>query len=110
MVRRLELHSKESTVDHSDARGLDQVQVVYARPLILPGARVTVVIPNFNYARYLPDAVHSALAQQGVTVDVVIVDDASTDDSVEVARKLAADDNRVRPSFTRKCWASHDIQ
>jgi glycosyltransferase involved in cell wall biosynthesis len=56
---------------------------------------VTVVIPNYNYARYLPDAVHSALSQHGVNVDVIIVDDASTDNSLEVASKLAAQDNRV---------------
>lgn len=59
-------------------------------------ARVTVVVPCFNYARYLPEAVHSALGQDGVQVDVVIVDDASTDDSLAVARGLAAEDSRVQ--------------
>lgn len=57
---------------------------------------VTVVIPCFNYARYLPDAVGSALAQDGVAVNVVILDDASTDDSVAVAEELVAADPRVR--------------
>lgn len=56
----------------------------------LPPASVTVVIPCFNYARFLPQAVESALSQTGVRVDVVIVDDASTDDSLVVARDLAA--------------------
>jgi glycosyltransferase involved in cell wall biosynthesis len=56
---------------------------------------VTVVIPCYNYARYLPDAVGSALSQAGANVDVVIVDDKSTDDSLAVARKLAAIDRRV---------------
>lgn len=62
-----------------------------------PGDRpsVTVVIPCFNYARYLPDSVGSALGQEGVDVDVVVVDDCSTDDSVAVARGLAASDPRV---------------
>jgi glycosyltransferase involved in cell wall biosynthesis len=55
-----------------------------------------VVIPCFNYARYLPTAVASALTQTGVAVDVVVVDDASTDDSLVVARQLAAGDPRVR--------------
>jgi glycosyltransferase involved in cell wall biosynthesis len=54
-----------------------------------------VVIPCFNYARYLPTAVASALSQEGVAVDVVVVDDASTDGSLEVARALAAADPRV---------------
>lgn len=58
-------------------------------------ATVTVVIPCYNYARYLPQAVESVLAQPGVAVDVVIVDDASGDDSLAVARRLAAADARV---------------
>lgn len=69
----------------------------------LPAARlsstaapsVSVVITCYNYARFLPDAVASALAQEGVDVDVVIVDDASTDDSVEVAQRLCERDGRV---------------
>jgi len=59
-------------------------------------ARVTVVIPCFNYARYLPDAVGSVLAQDGVDLDVVIVDDASTDDSALIAESFVANDARVR--------------
>lgn len=54
------------------------------------------VIPCYNYGRYLPDAVASALDQEGVDVDVLIVDDCSTDDSAAIAEGLAADDARVR--------------
>lgn len=73
-----------------------------------PGARVadpsplrtrptaTVVIPCYNYGHYLPQAVHSALDQDGVDVEVIVVDDASPDGSVEVARRLAAADARIR--------------
>ncbi len=56
---------------------------------------VSVVIPCHNYARFLPQAVDSVLSQAAVEVDVVIVDDASTDDSIETARRLAAADGRV---------------
>lgn len=61
----------------------------------LQAATVTVVIPCYNYARYLPQAVESVLAQAGVDVNVIIVDDASTDDSLEVATALCACDPRV---------------
>jgi glycosyltransferase involved in cell wall biosynthesis len=57
---------------------------------------VSVVIPCYNYGHFLPDAVGSVLDQPGVDVDVLVVDDASPDGSVEVARKLAAADPRVR--------------
>ncbi|WP_454295834.1 glycosyltransferase family 2 protein [Salana multivorans] len=56
---------------------------------------MSVVIPCFNYARFLTEAVDSALSQRGVHVDVIIVDDASTDESLAVAERLAAGDPRV---------------
>lgn len=64
-----------------------------ARPATPP--TVTVVIPHYNYGLYLPSAVASALEQSGVDVDVIIVDDASTDGSLEVARSIALSDDRV---------------
>lgn len=42
---------------------------------------VDIVVNNFNYARYLPAAIDSALAQTHRPVRVVVVDDGSTDDS-----------------------------
>ncbi|WP_159085809.1 glycosyltransferase family 2 protein [Aeromicrobium chenweiae] len=57
--------------------------------------RVSVVIPCYNYGQFLPTAVGSVLDQAGLDVDVLIVDDASTDDSLDVAAALAAADDRV---------------
>jgi len=57
---------------------------------------VSVVVPCYRYGHYLPDAVASALDQPGVEVEVIVVDDASPDDSADVARALAAADPRVR--------------
>jgi glycosyltransferase involved in cell wall biosynthesis len=42
-------------------------------------ADVTVVIPCFNYGRFVADAVESALGQEGGAPAVVVVDDGSTD-------------------------------
>lgn len=66
-------------------------------PRPLPGRpRVSVVVPCYRYGHYLSQCVGSILAQPGVDVDVLIVDDASPDDSAEVARELAAQDPRIR--------------
>jgi glycosyltransferase involved in cell wall biosynthesis len=57
---------------------------------------VSVVIPCYNYGQFLRDAVNSVLTDQdGVDVRVLVIDDASTDDSVEVAKAIAAEDSRV---------------
>ncbi|ASN51480.1 glycosyltransferase [Sinomonas sp. R1AF57] len=56
---------------------------------------VSVVVPCYNYGRFLPDALGSVLDQPGVEVEVIIVDDASTDGSQAVAEQLAASDSRV---------------
>jgi glycosyltransferase involved in cell wall biosynthesis len=59
------------------------------------GDLVTVIIPSYNMARFLPQAVQSALSQSYVNLEVQIVDDGSTDDTAEVARQWEADP-RVR--------------
>ena len=57
---------------------------------------ISVVIPCYRYGHYLEEAVASVLdAQEGVDVRVLIIDDASPDDSGEVARRIAARDPRV---------------
>ena len=47
---------------------------------------VDVVVTNHNYARFLPEAIESALAQTHPAVHVVVVDDGSSDGSREVLR------------------------
>ncbi len=63
---------------------------------------VDVLVPCYNYARFLERAVGSVLSQDGVDVRVLIVDDASSDETPDVGRRLAALDPRV--SFRR-----HDV-
>jgi glycosyltransferase involved in cell wall biosynthesis len=45
---------------------------------------VSILINNYNYAKYVKDAVDSALDQNYPFVEVVVVDDGSTDDSLQV--------------------------
>ena len=57
---------------------------------------VSVVIPCYNYGRYLSNCVKSVLDQQNVNVDVLVIDDASSDGSAEVVSRLPSQDNRIR--------------
>jgi|GEM_PF-2712396 len=57
-----------------------------AQPAAKPPSRTTVVIMSHNYGRYLGLAIDSAFAQSRPPARVVVVDDASTDDTAEVIR------------------------
>jgi hypothetical protein len=58
--------------------------------------RVSVVVPAYNYGRFLDACVGSVLDQRDVDVDVLILDDASSDDTAARALALATRDDRVR--------------
>jgi glycosyltransferase involved in cell wall biosynthesis len=60
------------------------------------GADISVVVPNYNHATLLPLAVASLQAQSLSPLEIVIVDDGSTDNSPAVIDSLAASDARIR--------------
>jgi glycosyltransferase involved in cell wall biosynthesis len=57
--------------------------------------QVSVVIPAFNAGQYIEAAIASATQQDGVSLEVVVVDDRSTDDTCEKVRRMASADPRV---------------
>lgn len=59
------------------------------------GPDVSVVIAAFNAEATIARAIDSALRQQGVTVEVLVIDDCSTDGTLEIARSFAPEPVRV---------------
>ncbi len=51
-----------------------------------PTPRVSAVLPNYNYARYLRQRIESITSQTLPPFEIVVLDDSSTDESVEVIR------------------------
>jgi len=58
--------------------------------------RVSVVIPSYNHARFIGEAIDSVLSQSMSSLELIVIDDGSRDDSVNIAAARAADDERVR--------------
>lgn len=56
---------------------------------------IDVIVPCYGYGRFLVQCVESVLSQTGPDLRVVIIDDASPDETAEVAERLARRDNRV---------------
>jgi glycosyltransferase involved in cell wall biosynthesis len=61
--------------------------------------KFSICIPNYNYERYLGRTIQSVLDQQGVDLEILISDNASTDGSLEVVREFH--DERIRVNVNR---------
>lgn len=51
--------------------------------------KVSVIIPNYNYARYVGEAIESVMNQSYKDIEIIVVNNGSTDDSVEVLEKYS---------------------
>ncbi|MBP0462660.1 glycosyltransferase [Roseomonas sp. PWR1] len=60
------------------------------------GALVSILIPARDEATNIEGCLAAALAQQGVAIEVVVMDDGSTDGTPDIVRRIAAADPRVR--------------
>jgi len=57
---------------------------------------VSVLTPNFNYGRYLPETIESVLAQTYSRWELIFCDDGSTDGSYEIVERYARLDPRIK--------------
>ncbi|WP_051277892.1 glycosyltransferase family 2 protein [Solimonas flava] len=65
----------------------------------MDGLRFSVAINHYNYGRFLPEAIASALAQTHAPLEVIVVDDASTDGAPHWLEQTYGHDPRVRLIF-----------
>ncbi|MGE5520647.1 MAG: glycosyltransferase, partial [Candidatus Dadabacteria bacterium] len=57
---------------------------------------VSVVICTYNGAAYLQEQLASIINQTHKNLEIIISDDVSTDNTLEIARQLSKQDNRIR--------------
>ena len=62
----------------------------------MPSPTISVCIPTYNGAEFLPETLASVAAQRFDDFEVVIVDDGSTDATIEIAERFARDESRAR--------------
>lgn len=61
----------------------------------------SVCVPNYNYGGYIAETIESALNQPGQDIEVVVADNASTDNSVEVVQALIAKHHNIELKVNR---------
>ena len=57
---------------------------------------VSVIIPNYNSSLYIEDTINSVLNQSYENIEIIVVDDFSTDDSVELVSKISQNHKNIK--------------
>lgn len=68
--------------------------------------KISIVIPAYNIAPYLPRCLDSVLSQTYKNLEIIVVDDGSTDNTAEVMREYANRDSRIVPIYKENTGVS----
>ena len=63
---------------------------------------ISVIVPVYNVEKYLEQCIDSLLSQTYQNFEIILVDDGSTDSSVEIVHKLMQEDDRIKLFFAAK--------
>ncbi len=70
---------------------------------------VSIIITNYNYGKYLARAIRSCLSQKNVNVEVIVIDDCSTDNSLEVLSSFENDVKVIINKTNIGCAAASNV-
>jgi len=63
---------------------------------------VSIVVPNYNHSHFLEAAIRQHLSQTILPVEIIIIDDGSTDDSANIISKFSKEHSLIRPVFFKE--------
>ncbi|GGA64710.1 glycosyltransferase family 2 protein [Ornithinibacillus halotolerans] len=95
-LERVGLHNNEETVPYNN------LYTISTKEKIMDGPKVSIIIPAYNAADGIHIAIDSMLTQTWQQVEVIVVDDCSTDDTVRVVKDIMKKDPRVKLFSTGK--------
>ena len=93
---------------HSSDSAASQIEALFDRlaPELQPASTraksreeeplVSVIVPNYNHEKYLPERLRSITGQTYENMEIILLDDASTDNSRAILQKFASNENRAR--------------
>ena len=64
---------------------------------------ISVYITNFNYGKYLEKSIQSVLKQTYKFIEIIIIDDASTDNSKKILKKYRTN-KKITIIYNKKKW------
>ena len=95
-VTRINNKKKRSVFGIKNVKGLkDNVANVLVQNEINYTPKVSVIIPVYNVEQYLRECLDSVINQTLKEIEIICVDDGSTDNSLEVLKEYAKKDNRI---------------
>lgn len=74
--------------------------------MTMPDITTSIIIPSYNHGRFLAQTMASVLQEQDVALELIIIDDGSTDDSWVIISEFAQQDSRVR-AFQQENQGAH---
>ena len=63
--------------------------------------KISVIMPVYNSEKYLQSAIFSVLMQEGADLEIIAIDDCSSDNSAQILASLAAADSRIRAYYNQ---------
>lgn len=87
LLEQRDLHRAIRRLEAVEDRARDEVEVRRFGPRMAPRPRISVLVSVYNYREHVEEAMRSVGLSSSRDVELIVVDDASTDDSVDVVTR-----------------------